>query len=281
MAFAELSITSNFTFLTGGSHPQEYARRAAELGLPAFAIADRNSVAGVVRAHAELRTIARETGAAPRLLPAARLVLTDGAELTALPRDRAAWGRLCRVLSRGALRAEKGQSRLEAADLGDLAGVRLLLHPPQGRGRAGWRAEARGLAGALPDLHLLAVPRYDGQDRARLDRLARLATDLGLDLVASAAPIMHHGSRRRLVDVLTCIREGLRSTRSAARALRQCRAAAAPRGRDAAALRAHEDAVHRRRRDRRALHLLARRAALRISRRDRWGETPPQAGSRG
>jgi DNA-directed DNA polymerase III PolC len=209
MAFAELSITSNFSFLTGGSHPQEYARRAAELGLPAFAIADRNSVAGVVRAHAEVRTIAREQGAAPRLLPAARLVLEEGIELTALPRDRAAWGRLCRVLSRGALRAEKGACRLGTADLGDLAGVRLLLHPPQVRGRAGWRAQARVLAGT-PDLNLLAVPRYDGQDRARLDRLARLAADLELDLVASAAPIMHHGSRRRLVDVLTCIREGRR-----------------------------------------------------------------------
>ena len=59
MAFAELCITSNFTFLTGGSHPQEYARRAIELGLPAFAIADRNSVAGLVRAHQELREAAR------------------------------------------------------------------------------------------------------------------------------------------------------------------------------------------------------------------------------
>ena len=88
MSFAELAITSNFTFLTGGSHPQEYARRAAELGLAAFAIADRNSVAGIVRAHLEIREIARRTGgAAPRLLPAARLCLEEGVELTALPRD--------------------------------------------------------------------------------------------------------------------------------------------------------------------------------------------------
>ena len=78
MAFAELSITSNFTFLTGGSHPQEYALRAIELGLPAFAIADRNSVAGLVRAHQELREAARAGGAVPRLLPAARLCLAEG-----------------------------------------------------------------------------------------------------------------------------------------------------------------------------------------------------------
>ena len=100
MAFAELCITSNFTFLTGGSHPQEYALRAIELGLPAFAIADRNSVAGLVRAHQELCEAARGGGAAPRLIPAARLCLAEGGpELTALPRDRAGWGRLCRVLS--------------------------------------------------------------------------------------------------------------------------------------------------------------------------------------
>ena len=69
MAFAELCITSNFTFLTGGSHPQEYARRAMELGLPAFAIADRNSVAGLVRAHQELREAARDGARSPASSP--------------------------------------------------------------------------------------------------------------------------------------------------------------------------------------------------------------------
>ncbi|MCU0853330.1 MAG: hypothetical protein MUF63_00075, partial [Rhodobacteraceae bacterium] len=151
--FAELDITSNFTFLTGGSHPEEYMERAALLGLPAIAIADENSVAGIVRAHTHAREIARQVRlradaeadgpigpqlpedpapsegwsprrpfddypgssqrrknpvarfetipdrpppsasirTAPRLIPAARLVLTDGFTATALPRDRAAW----------------------------------------------------------------------------------------------------------------------------------------------------------------------------------------------
>jgi len=222
MAFAELCATSNFTFLTGGSHPQEYARRAAELGLAAFAIADRNSVAGVVRAHREAHALALAGGPASRLLPAARLVLAEGLELTALPRDRAGWGRLCRTLSAGARRAGKGECRLEADDLdartargGDACGlgpsVRLLLHPPRRRAAADrgsdWRRNAALLAGRMPDLHLVAAPRYDGQDPARLDRLDRLAGDLGLALVASAEPLMHHASRRRLVDVMTCIRE--------------------------------------------------------------------------
>ena len=84
MAFAELSITSNFTFLTGGSHPQEYALRAIDLGLPAFAIADRNSVAGLVRAHDELAEAARAGATVPSLLPAARLCLAEGPEITAI-----------------------------------------------------------------------------------------------------------------------------------------------------------------------------------------------------
>ena len=94
MAFAELAITSNFTFLTGGSHPQEYALRAIELGLPAFAIADRNSVAGLVRAHP------RAAGGGPRRRRRCRgslpgrpaLPRRAGSEITALPRDRAGWG---------------------------------------------------------------------------------------------------------------------------------------------------------------------------------------------
>jgi error-prone DNA polymerase len=209
MPFAELCITSNFTFLTGGSHPQEYARRARDLGLPAFAIADRNSVAGLVRAHLELRDMAREIGSAvPRLIPAARLCLTDGIQITALPQDRVAWGRLCRLLSAGARRAPKGECRLDAADLDALGpGFVLLLHPPSVP-EADWTARARALAGRLSGLHLAAAPRYDGQDAARIHHLAGTARDLGLPLVATAEPLMHHGARRRLLDVLTCIREG-------------------------------------------------------------------------
>jgi DNA polymerase III alpha subunit len=136
MGFAELSITSNFTFLTGGSHPEDYARRAALLGIEAIAIADVNSVAGVVRAWSELKKIADEIADRaeamkdpigppkpahlpdppraridhiPRLLPASCLHLSEGLRITALPRDRTGWGSLCRVLSVGRLRAEKGE----------------------------------------------------------------------------------------------------------------------------------------------------------------------------
>ena len=95
MAFSELCITSNFTFLTGGSHPQEYARLASQMNMPAFAIADVNSVSGIVRAHQELREVLRETGHASRLIPGATLETVDGLRVTALPRNRAGWGNLC------------------------------------------------------------------------------------------------------------------------------------------------------------------------------------------
>lgn len=243
---AELNITSNFTFLTGGSHPEEYVRRAAILGIPALAIADENSVAGIVRAHIECREVARQVGlrrtfdqkhgfigpprpahisapksadiyTIPRLLPAARIVLQDSFTLTMLPRDRAAWGRLSRLLSKGRLRAEKGDCQLRFDDLLEWGGgCEMLLHPPQHplppfRGAHNWQPQARRLTRRFPDqIALLASPRYDGQDSARFAHLSRLAADLGIPLAASASPRMHHGSRRRLTDVLSAVRLGVR-----------------------------------------------------------------------
>ncbi len=234
----ELSITSNFTFLTGASHPEEYIERAALLGLTAIAIADENSVAGIVRAHSAAREIFRDInilqaspkigpphppglppadGATvmnvPRLIPGARIVLEDGFSVTALPRDRTAWGRLCRLISAGRLRAEKGSCALKHDDL--LAwgeGMELLIHPAPTKAGAGkWWTDAdrlvRRFGGAC---HLLIVPHYDGQDRLRFDWLAELAESLGLDTVASACPRFHNGRRRKLADVLTAIRTGLR-----------------------------------------------------------------------
>ena len=222
-SFAELSATSNFTFLTGASHPEELMRRAAVLGLTALAIADDNSVAGIVRAHVAACEIARTGGTPPRLIPAARIVLTDGFAVTALPRDRAAWGRLCRLLTLGRTRAPKGQCALTLDDLLDWgAGMVLLVHVPgvprqagetatpatpvQG-GAGAWVSQVRRLARRFGgDVALLMAPAYDGRDGARFDRLARLAARLGLATVASARPMMHLASRRRLADVLAAIR---------------------------------------------------------------------------
>ena len=215
MAFVELSATSNFTFLTGASHPEEYMQRAAMMGLAGLAIADENSVAGIVRAHAESREITRQAPqdpqtfvSQPRLIPATRLRLTCGLTLTVLPRDRAAWGRLCRLLTKGRIHSAKGDCILSFDDLRDaLDGMEILLHPAPG---GDWSARAAALAQSYPgQCALIMAPRYDGQDQARFVRLAALARRLGLPPVASALPMMHHGRRRRLADVLTAIRTGV------------------------------------------------------------------------
>ncbi|MEL7151049.1 MAG: error-prone DNA polymerase [Pseudomonadota bacterium] len=306
MRFAELSITSNFTFLTGASHPEEYVDRAALLGLSALAIADENSVAGIVRAHTRIKEIARQVkerqegdligppapvqgwerkkqlfesypgakirakhgtlspeetedfldgprrddpgpGAlhllknthapvagfetrverpamdasaailnVPRLIPGARIVLDTGVSVTALPKNRKGWGHLCRLISRGRLRAEKGHCRLTLDDLlafgGDMA---LLLHAPQAQtgqtGASAWLSQAKRLTRRFAeDSYLLLAPKYDGRDPERFDWLAGLAGDLNIPTLASAMPLMHHGTRRKLADVLTAVRTGVK-----------------------------------------------------------------------
>ncbi|KAF0677292.1 error-prone DNA polymerase [Profundibacterium mesophilum] len=248
-ACPELSAQSNFTFLTGASHPEEYVDRAGLLGIPAIAIADENSVAGIVRAHTHLREMARlarlrraadadpigppcppelsRPGAGglailsvPRLLPAARIVTCDGFAMTMLPRDRTAWGRLCRLLTAGRRRAPKGGCEIRTEDLLEWCeGSELVLHAPpldaSGAPPTAWRGTALRLLGRFGGhVSLMLAPVYDGQDKDRFAALERLAEALSrqggapLPLAASALPMMHHGARRRLADVLTAIRIG-------------------------------------------------------------------------
>jgi len=246
MAFADLSVITNFTFLTGAAHPEEMMARAAELGLEALAVADRNTLAGVVRAHVAAREIAREHAvslrekrgvttadvaargardkgdaggnmpgrrpepvalaarSAPRLITAARLRLTDHPDVTAIPTDRAAYGRLCRLLTLGKRRAAKGGCDLAAADLDAWAdGMILLLH--DGVTAAQARRWVRRAPGAV---HLAAAPRYDGRDADRFRAVAAMARETRAPMVAVSGAMMHAGRRRALADVLTAIRTG-------------------------------------------------------------------------
>ena len=254
-SYAELCVTSNFTFLRGASHPEELVTRAAELGLAAIAITDRNSVAGVVRAYSALKELARlreevraDSGAGeggpavrsqrvidhssrqtvphftgetvapvfpgaplPRLIPGARLVLTDSqVEWVALPTDLAAWSRLTRLLSFGKRRAEKGQCRISMADLEDWGrGMILIALPPDPLEGQGANPCLRRIASRFAGQCFLgAAPVYDGQDQERLDRLAEMAQSTGLPVVAVGDVLMHRSARRPLADVLTCLREG-------------------------------------------------------------------------
>ncbi len=354
----ELAATTNFTFLTGASHPEEMVERAAELGLSAIAVTDRNSVAGVVRAHVRLREMRREAtrikprnisgtdvrehaakvqaktqikaqtktqtkarserridpssrlpedeawehlkkrpsrqaspgvhktqfnraqftqaeragklpdptqalppsgperpvppgyfeakegqheeslgeesqnqpDPLPKLIIGTRLVLADTpVQFIALCPDRAAYARLCRLLTVGKRRAEKGGCHLELEDLargGD--GLILIadLPDPLARGSGSTPGSAPGAqappggAGAAADilgaaarrlgtarLSVALAPAYDSRDRERFAALAELAAAHDLPLTATAMPMMHRGNRRQLADILTCIRD--------------------------------------------------------------------------
>jgi error-prone DNA polymerase len=133
--YAEFAVTTNYSFLRGASHPGEFVARAMELGLAGLGIADRNSMAGIVRAHAFTKELfAREHDAAAkglRVVSGARLVLCDGTpDILAYPRDRAAYGRLARLLTRGNARAQKGTCLIALGDLLEAAeGLQLAVMP--------------------------------------------------------------------------------------------------------------------------------------------------------
>jgi error-prone DNA polymerase len=272
--YVEFAVTSNFSFLWGGSHPEELIAQAARLALLGMGLCDRNSVAGVVRAH----LAKRENELDVRYHPGARLIFCDGTpDILAYPRDRAGWGKLCRLLTRGNLRAQKGDCILYLEDLLEHAdGLELLVmartsretaaveygkgspqSPPSPRRGEGWGEGDRTVdnflkhrdpltrrptvadlsptgrgdrskpfapntngraAEPLTLLHRLreAVPKrvrlaaamlYAGTDRARLARRAAIARDAGVPLIAVNDVLYHAPERRRLADVLTCIRE--------------------------------------------------------------------------
>ncbi len=203
--YVELQVTSNFSFLTGASHPWEMVTAAAALGHRAAAITDRNSLAGVVRAH----VAAAEAGIP--LVVGARLVFRDGPEVLCFPENRAAYGRLCRLLTLGKRRAPKGQCDLDFADLhAHGQGQVLVVVPPEPAGRDfghtldSLDSLARRFAGSC---YLAASHLYRGDDRRRLAARAALAESHGVPLVAVNDVHAHEAARRPLQDVLTCIRE--------------------------------------------------------------------------
>nr|WP_319413032.1 error-prone DNA polymerase [uncultured Cohaesibacter sp.] len=270
-AYAELCVTSNFTFLAGASHPEELVIRAAELGLEAIAITDRNSLAGVVRAYSALKELRRqikeqadkladdrqadkqqaairlrssqrvdpssrqalepegsgelspsEVVKLPRLIVGARLVLEDSAlHWLALPTDRAAYQRLTRLLTLGKRRAEKGECLLHFADLLEAcSGMMLIALPQAGLEHPDVERQIRQMVSQFPGAVFLgAAPAYNGSDQAWFDACAHLAYRLAAPMVAVGDVLMHHGRRRQLADVLTCLREHITIDTIGSRAL--------------------------------------------------------------
>src|SRR5271166_6560403 len=294
--YAELQVTTNFSVLEGASHPHELIVRAAELGLSAIAITDRNSLAGIVRAH----LAARELDV--KLIVGCRLTFMDGSpDLLCYPKDRAAYGRLCRLLTVG--KSDRVFRQKEVPPHPVLLPVELALASSQLKETAsasgcGWEKERRYSRHALPPLpsreragvrgpsqgqvipkgechlwledflafsegqivtvvppgevfhspektksfqqylqdlarqlksrvYLAATHRFLGDETKRLHRLAALAEAARVSLIATNDVLYHDPSRRRLQDVLTCIREtctideaGFRLNRNAERHLK-------------------------------------------------------------
>ncbi len=236
---AELHAVSNFSFLEGASHPEELVSTAKALGLSALAITDRNTLAGVVRAHVAAKAVGL------RLIVGARLDLQDAPlpndpdrsepgpdssrhrsdapgkgtpSLVCLPTDRAAYGQLCRLLSLGQSRAPKAHCHLQLADVAEHAhGQIFIILPPRTwnwRAPAPFAADVGRIKQALAtgrgadQVYLAATCAYDGQDRARLAALAEIAAHHQVPFVATNAVRFHAPVRRRLADVLACVRAG-------------------------------------------------------------------------
>jgi error-prone DNA polymerase len=214
-AYAEFAVQSNFSFLRGASRPEELVVAAKLLGHGAMGLADRNTVAGVVRAWSQSKTIKLEETEAPVSLPyhpGCRLVFADGTpDVLAYPRDRKGWGHLCRLLTQANFRTEspKGDPKVYRSDLlewGDhmsLAVLPDLAAPPaahleflnQLRDRFGRNA-----------LWVAVAPAYRGDDRFRVEQAAAMASAATLPLMAINDVLYHSPTRRPLQDVVTAIR---------------------------------------------------------------------------
>jgi error-prone DNA polymerase len=203
-SFAELAVTTNFSFLRGGSHPEELVREAARLGLAGIAVTDRNTLAGVVRGYIAAkeagfryavgcRLVFRDT---PQAQPAPAqgkpLALVKPSEperppdILAWPTDRAAYGRLCRLLTLGNRRAEKGACHLDLADLLEWGSGIVLGVMPGERPDASLEATLAALKEAFPGAVRLMANRLNGAgDHRRLALLARSARRIGVPLLAT------------------------------------------------------------------------------------------------
>src|SRR5437879_6002323 len=209
-AYAEIGITTNFSFLRGGSHPQDYVHEAGELRLPVIGIADHNTLAGVVRAYVELEN--PKVKFKPKLLIGSRLVFRyDTPDILVYPRDRAAYGRLCQLLTRGKRGddTDKGECHLGLDDLLEFSEGQLLvvMLPHRFEPEQALKVLNQLQRSRADGVWLAASLLYRGDDKRRLSRLQRTAATAGVPLLATNEVLYHHPARRPLQDVLTCIRE--------------------------------------------------------------------------
>ncbi|MGC4056517.1 MAG: error-prone DNA polymerase [Chitinophagaceae bacterium] len=207
MHYTELQVTTNFSFLRGGSHPEELVTEAAQLGYSAIAITDRNTLAGVVRAH----TAAKKLGI--RMITGCRLDLEDGPSLLAYPKNLQGYQNLSTLLTTGNLRTEKGKCLLYREDVFRYAaGILFIMVAPHQLNRhmeleQTFTAAAEQYCAKLGDSLYLGMRRsYQANDGKLLFRIAQLGTQLSIPLTALNDVHYHNRERRALQDVLTCVR---------------------------------------------------------------------------
>jgi error-prone DNA polymerase len=211
MSFAELCVTTNFSFLRSGSHPEEMVEQAAAIGLAGIGVADRNTLAGVVRAHIKAKSLREEGLGAIRVIVGSRLVFRDGTpDLIVYPKHRAGYANLTRLLTVGNRRAPKGECWLDFADyLAHAEGLQTILIPAFAFGDEPYALGSylQQIRAAAGEAWLAAPFQFNGEDRRRIRQLQHLAAQAGARLLATTEPLMHHADRRPLLDVVTCIRE--------------------------------------------------------------------------
>ena len=212
--YAELHCRTNYSFLEGASHADELAARAHELGLRALAVTDRNSLAGVVRAH----VAAKEVGL--KLLVGAEIVPMDGPSVILLSSDRAAYGRLSRLITVGRRRAPKGECRLGMKDIADHSEGLLCCIPLSTESRLRYeRRHQPGEPCEVTNVELLKLKDVFGDrcyglaelhrgpdDEVRLQRWLQQSLACGVPMAAGNDVHYHVARRRALHDVVTAIR---------------------------------------------------------------------------
>jgi error-prone DNA polymerase len=197
--YFELHCKTNFSFLEGASHPDELVAEAVTLGYAGMAVTDRNSLAGAVRAH----RAAKEAGL--KLVVGAEITLDDAGPILLWAMNRGGYGRLCQLLTRGRLRAPKGECRLAFKDVAEhaeglLAGV---LSPPDGGASAElsrWSEVFLDRTYAVAELHC------NVNDGRRLKQWQKAAQDSRVPMIVAGDVHYHHPGRRYLQDVLMAIR---------------------------------------------------------------------------
>ena len=199
--FVELGVTSPFSFLRGASDAIELVLQALELGMDSLGIADRNTLAGVVRMH----SACKGAGLVPRI--GCRLDLCDAASLLAYPINRDGYGRLSTLLSRGKMRSKKGECELTLDEVAaHQEGIAFILWPADDLECVA--AELKQVRARIPSLrHVAASYLYRGDDLARIERLDRIARAQDCTILATNDVHYHAPDRRPLQDVVTCIRE--------------------------------------------------------------------------